>query len=158
MIDKKSNYLKLLENLDSLLEFDHYEMSILANTSALLKQSLKDINWVGFYILDKDTLYLGPFQGKVACTTIRVGYGVCGTSVAQKETIVVPNVHEFQGHIPCDENTNSEIVIPIFIDDLTYGVLDVDSRKFKRFSAIDKRFLEQIAVIVAKYIKRAKDL
>jgi len=157
MIDKKTNYLNLLENLDNLLEHDHFEMSILANSSALIKQMLKNINWVGFYILVEDELYLGPFQGKVACTPIRVGYGVCGTCVKNKDTIVVPDVHEFPGHIPCDESTNSEIVIPIFIDDVIYGVLDLDSKKINRFSSIDKRFLEQIAITISKHLKRETD-
>lgn len=157
MIDKKTNYLNLIESLENLLETDHFEMSILANSSALIKEMLKDINWVGFYILVDDELFLGPFQGKVACTTIRVGYGVCGTSVQNRETIVVPNVHEFPGHIPCDESTNSEIVIPLFIDNKVYGVLDLDSKKLNRFSSIDKRFLEQAAIIISRNLKRLKN-
>lgn len=157
MINKKTNYLNMLNAIDLLLEPDHFEMSILANSSALMKEMIKNINWVGFYILKNDVLLLGPFQGKVACTSIRVGYGVCGTSILLKESILVPNVHEFHGHIPCDEGTNSELVIPLFINDTIYGVLDIDSKKLNRFSAIDKRFLEQAAVIISKYIKRCKD-
>jgi GAF domain-containing protein len=157
MVDKKTNYLNLLDSLNNLLEFDHFEMSILANSSALIKEMIKDINWIGFYILVDDELFLGTFQGKVACTSIRVGYGVCGKSVERKETIVVPNVHEFPGHIPCDDTTNSEIVIPIFINEKIYGVLDLDSKKFNRFSSIDKRFLEQVAIIIANHLKREKE-
>jgi L-methionine (R)-S-oxide reductase len=154
MIDKKTNYLNLIENLNNLLEFDHFEISILANSSALLKQMLKDVNWVGFYILFKDELYLGPFQGKVACSSIRVGYGVCGTCVEKRVPIVVPDVHQFPGHIPCDESTKSEIVIPIFVQGKIYGVLDLDSKKPNRFTSIDLRFLEQVAVVIAKHLER----
>lgn len=154
MASKKNKYLMMNEDLDNLLEVDHFEISILANASALMKQRINDLNWVGFYILKDDNLYLGPFQGKVACNVIRVGYGVCGKSVETRQTILVENVHEFPGHIACDEDTNSEIVIPIFIDDEIYGVLDLDSKKFKRFSKIDQRFLEQTAVIISKHLKR----
>jgi GAF domain-containing protein len=154
VVDKKINYLNLIQSLDSLLESDNYEFSILANSSALLKEMLKELSWVGFYILHEDTLLLGPFQGKVACTEIKVGKGVCGTAVERKETIVVPNVHEFPGHIACDAASNSEIVIPIFIEGKTYGVLDIDSKKFNRFSSIDRRFLEQVVMIISKHLAR----
>ncbi|MDD3999528.1 MAG: GAF domain-containing protein, partial [Bacilli bacterium] len=128
-MDKKTNYLNLIENLHNLLEFDHFEMSILANSSALIKEMLKNINWVGFYILYKDELYLGPFQGKVACTNIRVGYGVVGTCVKNRASIVVSDVSQFPGHIPCDDDTKSEVVIPIFVKEKIYGVLDIDSKR-----------------------------
>lgn len=154
MSDKKTTYLNLIENLDNLLEFDHFEISILANSSALIKQTLKDVNWVGFYLLHGNELYLGPFQGKVACTTIRVGFGVCGTSVQERSSIVVPDVHSFPGHIPCDESTRSEIVIPLFVHGKIYGVLDLDSKKLNRFTSVDKRFLEQIAIIVSKHLEK----
>lgn len=157
LINKKTSYLNLINVIENLLETEHHEISILANTSALIKEHIKNINWAGFYLLKKDYLILGPFQGKVACNPIRIGFGVCGKCVENKVTIVVGNVHEFDGHIPCDETTNSEIVIPIFIDDEIYGVLDLDSKLFNRFSTVDKRFLEQIVVIIARNIKRVKE-
>jgi len=136
---------------------EHYEISLLANAAALIKQYVARINWVGFYILKNKLLILGPFQGRVACNPIRIGCGVCGRCAAEEKTIVVRNVHEFDGHIPCDEATNSEIVIPLFIEGKIYGVLDLDSKSYCRFSPVDKRFLEQIAIIIAQNIKRIKD-
>ena len=157
LINKTTNYLNLINTIENLLVTEHHEITILANASALIKEYIKNINWAGFYLLKKDFLILGPFQGRVACNPIRVGFGVCGKCVDKKETIAVSNVHEFDGHIPCDEATNSEIVIPIFIDDEIYGVLDLDSKLFNRFSTVDKRFLEQIVVIIARNIKRVRE-
>lgn len=156
-INKKSNYLTLINAIDNLLASEHYEISILANASALINEYIKNINWVGFYILKNHFLILGPFQGKIACNPIRVGSGVCGKCVEKKETIIVGNVHKFEGHIPCDEATNSEIVIPLFIDNNIYGVLDLDSKTFNRFSNVDQRFLEQIAIIINRNLKRVKE-
>lgn len=120
-------------------------ISDLANTSAYLFQRLPDLNWVGFYLKDGATLYLGPFQGKIACTEIPMGKGVCGTAAQRKETIVVPDVHEFPGHIACDEASRSEIVVPL-IDSQggVLGVLDLDSPKKARFNRQDQEFLESI--------------
>ncbi|HHX80770.1 MAG TPA: GAF domain-containing protein [Acholeplasmataceae bacterium] len=151
---KKRAYLSLIENLDNLLECDHFEMSILANSSALIKEMLKDVNWVGFYLLYDDELLLGPFQGKVACTSIRVGYGVVGTCVERREPIIVPDVNKFPGHIPCDESSRSEVVIPIFVKGKIYAVLDLDSKKLNRFSSVDLRFLEQVAMVISKHLTR----
>lgn len=155
-INKKTSYLSLINAVENLLETEHNELSILANCAALIKTFVKNINWAGFYLLKNELLILGPFQGKLACNPIRVGSGVCGKCVEARATIVVGNVHEFEGHIPCDEATNSEIVIPIFIDDEIYGVLDLDSKMFNRFSTVDRRFLEQITVIIARGVKMAK--
>ena len=115
----------LLEQLKVLIEDCDYELSILSNVSALLNQSLEDISWVGFYLYQDEQLILGPFQGKVACTNIPIGKGVCGTTAQNKTTTIVPNVHEFAGHIACDSATNSEIVVPIFVNKKLYGVLDI---------------------------------
>jgi GAF domain-containing protein len=156
-INKKTSYLSLINAIENLLETEHNELSILANCAALIKTFVKNINWAGFYLLKNELLILGPFQGKLACNPIRVGSGVCGKCVEARATIVVGNVHEFEGHIPCDEATNSEIVIPIFIDDEIYGVLDLDSKMFNRFSTVDRRFLEQITVIIARGVKMAKE-
>lgn len=138
----------LLEQLKVLIEDCDYELSILSNVSALLNQSLEDISWVGFYLYQDDQLILGPFQGKVACTNIPIGRGVCGTTAQNKTTTIVPNVHEFAGHIACDSATNSEIVVPIFVNEKLYGVLDIDSISFDRFSEQDQLKLEQAMTIL----------
>lgn len=138
----------LLEQLKVLIEDCDYELSILSNVSALLNQSLEDISWVGFYLYHDDQLILGPFQGKVACTNIPIGKGVCGTTAQNKTTTIVPNVHEFAGHIACDSATNSEIVVPIFVNEKFYGVLDIDSISFDRFNEQDQLKLEQAMTIL----------
>ena len=138
----------LLEQLKVLIEDCNYELSILSNVSALLNQSLEDISWVGFYLYQDDQLILGPFQGKVACTNIPIGKGVCGTTAQNKTTTIVPNVHEFAGHIACDSATNSEIVVPIFVNEKFYGVLDIDSISFDRFNEQDQLKLEQAMTIL----------
>lgn len=138
----------LLEQLKVLIEDCDYELSILSNVSALLNQSLEDISWVGFYLYQDGQLILGPFQGKVACTNIPIGRGVCGTTAQNKTTTIVPNVHEFTGHIACDSATNSEIVVPIFVNEKLYGVLDIDSISFDRFNEQDQLKLEQAMTIL----------
>ena len=146
------NYDLLAKQLDSLLKGVDKEISKLANASAFLFISLEDVSWVGFYLLDNNYLYLGPFQGKVACTVIPVGKGVCGTAVANKETILVKNVHEFPGHIACDSESNSEIVIPIYKNKDLYMVLDIDSKSLNRFSELDKIGLEKITKVISENI------
>lgn len=147
---KITDYRLLSKQLNTLLEGVEKEISKLANASAFLYNSLDDVSWVGFYLIDKDYLYLGPFQGKVACTVIPVGKGVCGTAVAKKETILVKNVHEFPGHIACDSESNSEIVIPIYKNKDLYMVLDIDSKSLNRFNESDKDGLEEIAKIIGE--------
>ena len=120
----------------------------LANASALLNLHIKNINWVGFYILDNNYLYLGPFIGKPACTKIKVGCGVCGTCIKENKTIIVPNVHEFEGHIACDSESNSEICVPIHINNELFGLLDIDSTVFNRFNNDDKLILEEFVKIL----------
>jgi GAF domain-containing protein len=114
----------------------------LAQSSALFMQLLPDLNWAGFYLLKGGELVLGPFQGKVACVRIKVGSGVCGTAAAKRATLVVPNVHEFSGHIACDSASNSEIVVPLLLRGELLGVLDLDSPKLNRFDAADAAGLE----------------
>jgi len=116
--------------------------SNLSNACALLYKELKPW-WVGFYIIEGNNLHLGPFQGPVACTTIPKGKGVCGTAWQKEKSIVVPNVHLFSGHIACSEVSNSEIVVPIFIDNKIWGVLDIDSANFDTFDATDALELEK---------------
>ena len=120
----------------------------LANTSAAIWLGLEDINWAGFYILEEETLVLGPFQGKPACIEIPVGRGVCGTAVKEKKTQLVYDVHQFPGHIACDGASNSEIVIPLFKDGRVWGVLDIDSPIIGRFSEDDRVGLEALARVV----------
>ena len=134
---------KLLKNqLISLAEEEANYLPLLSNASALIFEGLTDLNWTGFYLMNKGALLLGPFQGKVACIRIPLGKGVCGTAAAKNETILVDNVHEFPGHIACDGASNSEIVIPIHYNGEVAGVLDIDSPKFSRFSETDRLGLE----------------
>ncbi len=145
-------YKNLIMQLESLSEGVTYPVTILSNAAAILFNSLKDINWAGFYILQDDTLLLGPFQGKPACMKIPVGKGVCGTAVARNETVLVRDVHEFPGHIACDSASNSEIVVPIHSNGAFYGVLDIDSPNVGRFTDDDRRGLEEFVAVLEKYI------
>jgi GAF domain-containing protein len=120
----------------------------LAQTSALLMQALPDLNWAGFYLLKGEQLVLGPFQGKVACVRIALGKGVCGTAAARRESVVVPNVHDFPGHITCDSASNSEVVVPLLHRGELLGVLDLDSPTLNRFDADDASGLEQAVKIL----------
>lgn len=156
--DKNESYELLCSQLEALLDNETNLIANLSNTSALLNQGLKDINWVGFYLLDNDVLHLGPFQGKVACMHILVGKGVCGTAVTKDQTILVENVHKFQGHIACDSASNSEIVIPIHRGGQILGVLDIDSPSVSRFDSTDKVYLERIVAILEKSINQRFNL
>ena len=122
-------------------------VSNLSNVSAIINQ-LDDINWCGFYLVEGDTLYLGPFQGEVACTMIPKGKGVCGASFERKQTIVVDDVNSFKGHIACSSLSKSEIVIPIIKNDEVKGVLDIDSPIYNRFNKNDKEQLEIVVKII----------
>lgn len=135
---------EIIAQVREFVHSDDWEMSILANVSALINEHLNNLNWVGFYLWREGRLQLGPFQGKVACTQIESGKGVCGTSFKNAKTIRVPNVHEFPGHIACDSASNSEIVVPLFIQDKLAGVLDLDSPQFDRFTLEDQLLLENI--------------
>jgi GAF domain-containing protein len=141
--DKGKNYDLLKKQLISLLEGEPNFIANLSNASALLNQFLDRINWVGFYLVDKDELVLGPFQGLPACVRIPFGKGVCGTSALQKQTIRVEDVHQFPGHIACDAASQSEIVIPIIKNGQLIGVLDIDSPEKNRFDELDERKLEE---------------
>lgn len=143
----------ILNELNSLCSGCKNNISMLSNACALLNERLEDINWVGFYLIDKNELILGPFQGKVACESIAIGKGVCGTSYQKRMLLNVDNVHEFPGHIACDSRSNSEIVIPLQFNGKCFGVLDIDSTSFSRFSRQDEEILQQAADIIAKSIK-----
>lgn len=136
------DYQLLCAELRALTEGIPYETANLANASALLWDSLDRINWAGFYKMENGALILGPFQGKPACIRIEVGKGVCGTAVAENATQRVADVHAFPGHIACDSASNSEIVVPIRVDGKVWGVLDIDSPNFHRFSPEDQAGLE----------------
>ena len=136
------NYEMIIKQLSALTEGVPYETANLANASALLWQELDRINWAGFYKMCDGQLVLGPFQGKPACTLIPVGRGVCGTAVAQDKTQLVPDVHQFPGHIACDCASNSEIVVPIHAGGKVWGVLDIDSPELGRFTQQDQEGLE----------------
>lgn len=139
-----SNYDLMIKQVESLAEASRNYLPLMSNISALLFESLKDINWAGFYLVNNENLLLGPFQGKIACVNIEKGKGVCGTALLKDETIVVDNVHEFEGHIACDSASNSEIVIPIHHNNKVIALLDIDSPVFNRFTNQDKIGLENL--------------
>jgi len=141
--DKPQQYAHLCEQLGALIAGESDWIANLANAAALLYDVLPEVNWAGFYLLKHGELVVGPFQGKPACVRIALGRGVCGTAAQQRTTIVVPNVHEFPGHIACDSASNSEIVVPMLRGHELLGVLDIDSPKLARFDAEDRLGLEQ---------------
>jgi L-methionine (R)-S-oxide reductase len=144
--DKATAYAQLERTLQALLAGEPDPVACAANMSALLYWSLPQLNWVGFYLLEERSgdLLVGPFQGKPACVRIALGQGVCGTAAAQRATVVVPDVHEFPGHIACDSASNSEVVVPILDGDRLLGVLDLDSPVTGRFDEADARGLEAL--------------
>ncbi len=151
-ISLEEQYNLLVKQVKSLLNKDDNIITNLANLSAALKQTFYKISWVGFYLFDGKKLYLGPFQGKVACTEIKIGDGVCGTSAKKRETIIVPDVDKFPGHIACDVESRSEIVVPIYKDEQLFGVLDIDSNDYNSFNDVDKKYLEEIIIFLIKEI------
>lgn len=140
---KEEQYLSLLPQIKGLLEGETDEIANLANISAALKEQFGWL-WVGFYLVKGDELVLGPFQGPVACTRIRMGRGVCGTSWKEAKTLIVPDVEKFPGHIACSSLSKSEIVVPIFRNGAVIGVLDVDADQLNQFDTTDQCFLEEI--------------
>ena len=147
-----TNYKLLCAQLEALTEGVPHEVANLANASALIWQNLKDINWAGFYKMEKGILVLGPFQGKPACIEIAVGRGVCGTAVAEDRTQLVYDVHEFPGHIACDSASNSEIVVPIHVGGEIWGVLDIDSPNVGRFTEADREGMEALVKVLEKVL------
>ncbi|MCR5355074.1 MAG: GAF domain-containing protein [Lachnospiraceae bacterium] len=146
------NYKLLVSQAESIIENVPYTVTNLANISALIYEELSDLNWAGFYLMRDGKLILGPFQGKLACTQIPIGKGVCGTAIAENKTMLVENVHEFPGHIACDSASNSEIVIPVRHDGEVIGVLDIDSPLVGRFSEEDKAGLEKLVSVLEAHI------
>ena len=145
---KRELYDQLAAQLSSLLAGEGDLIANAANCSSLIFHTLPDLNWAGFYFVKDGGLVLGPFQGKPACVRIRVGQGVCGAGAAKCETVIVPNVHEFPGHITCDSASNSEIVVPLMKDSRLIGVLDIDSPSPSRFDQQDAEGLEQLVRIL----------
>lgn len=142
----------VLVQLGALMKDEPNVIANLANASALLKHSLPDTNWAGFYLFDGKELVLGPFQGLPACIRIPLNRGVCGTAATERRTLVVGDVHAFPGHISCDVASNSEIVIPLLKNDQLLGVMDIDSPLKHRFDDDERRFLERFAVMVSEVI------
>ncbi len=148
-LGKEEKYSSFLLQVQSLIEGETDEVAVLANVSAALRQTF-NFFWVGFYrVIDSNTLLLGPFQGDIACFRIEKGKGVCGTAWQQKKTVIVPDVHQFKGHIACSVLTNSEIVVPVFDsqNEVKY-VLDIDSTEFNQFDEVDQKYLEKLALII----------
>ena len=152
-MDRKVDYSLLLAQLKALTEDVPYETANLSNASALLWQTLPDINWAGFYKMEQGALVLGPFQGKPACIKIPVGRGVCGTAVQKNQAQLIKNVHEFPGHIACDSASMSEIVIPIHTGGKIWGVLDIDSPYENRFTEEDLTGLQIFTAEMGKILR-----
>ena len=144
---KPEQYAQLAQQARALLSGEHDRIANAANLSALVYHALPDLNWVGFYFFDGRELVVGPFQGKPACVRIPLGKGVCGTAAARRETVLVPDVHAFPGHIACDSASNSEVVVPIVAGGRLLGVLDLDSPVKRRFDADDARGLERLVEV-----------
>lgn len=146
--DKEGIYQSLLPQLQALCSGEDNLTANLANISAALKETF-NWWWIGFYLVQNDQLIVGPFQGPVACTRIPKGKGVCGTSWEKQQTVIVPNVDEFPGHIACSSASKSEIVVPIIKDATVVGVLDADSELLAHYDSVDQQYLEQLADFIA---------
>ncbi|MBQ6540018.1 MAG: GAF domain-containing protein [Oscillospiraceae bacterium] len=151
----KTDYDLLNRQAESLIKDVPYLISNLANISALIYETLEDINWAGFYLAEGDKLYLGPFQGKTACVEIPFGRGVCGTAATENKTQLVADVHKFPGHIACDSASQSEIVVPVNHGGRVIGVLDIDSPVLGRFSGEDEAGLEELVHILERELNKS---
>ena len=152
-------YAQLLPQITSLLQGETDPVANMANLAAVLYHNLQQINWAGFYVRREDELVLGPFQGKPACVRLKRGRGVCWAAVEKRETLIVPDVHTFAGHIACDSASQSEIVVPILKETDVWGVLDIDSPVKARFDETDQAFLEQtVNIFVTATFARSKQI
>lgn len=149
--EERLKYMLIL--LKGQLSSENDPLANLSNASGIIKACIDRINWAGFYILRGDNLVLGPFQGLPACNRIEIGKGVCGSSIKDMKTILVDDVNLFEGHIACDSASKSEIVIPIILGGIPFGVLDIDSPEKRRFTSLEKDYLEKFVEILNKYIK-----
>jgi len=154
----EEKYRELIPQMETLLSKDDFTVTTLSNFTAALKQTFEKISWVGFYLRKGEYLYLGPFQGKVACTQIKIGHGVCGTSAEKKETVIVPDVDKFPGHIACDSLSRSEIVLPILKNGELFGVLDLDSASYNSFNETDGKHLETLGRILLEKISDERSI
>ena len=155
--DQEALYSLMTSQLEALVA-DCPPISALANAAALIWDALTDINWAGFYLLKENMLHLGPFQGKTACTLIPVGRGVCGAAAAAREIQLVPDVHQFPGHIACDSASNSEIVLPLIKDGRLLGVMDIDSPRFARFDRVDANGLNRMCDVLTRAVDWSQGL
>ena len=147
---KTEIYRQLLAQLAAVFVGERDGLANMSNMSALIYSSLPALNWAGFYLLREGGLVLGPFQGKAACVRIALGQGVCGTAAQRRETVIVPDVHAFPGHIACDSASRSEIVVPLIHQDRVLGVLDLDSPQLARFDQEDANNLNEIVELLMK--------
>ena len=147
-MEKEMVYEQAIEKVTERTREESDLIANLANTSAILAESMEDINWVGFYLYKEGELVLGPFQGRPACVRIEIGKGVCGAAFLKNEPVIIPDVMKFPGHIACDARSKSEIVIPLHFMDKRVGVLDIDSPIVGRFDEEDLRYLKKIAKIL----------
>jgi len=153
---KSEAYETVYRQIDALLSGESDAIANLANSASVLKYSLNYVSWVGFYMLRGEELVLGPFQGKPACVRIRLGNGVCGSAATSRRTILVPDVEKFPGHIVCDPDSRSEIVVPIISNDVVRGVLDLDSSSVNAFDSVDQSNLERIAAMISRKVFSAR--
>jgi GAF domain-containing protein len=144
-MEKAELYRQLEEQARGLIAGERDPIANAANFSALIWQTLPDINWAGFYFRRSGWLVLGPFQGKPACSRLQMGHGVCGTAAKQNKTLIIPDVHKFDGHVACDEASNSELVVPLLNHGIVTGVIDIDSPLFDRFDEVDAKGIEALA-------------
>ena len=151
-MDKIEKYILLEKQVKALIEEETDIIANLANTAAIIHETF-GFWWTGFYIVKGNTLVLGPFQGPVACTRIPFGKGVCGTAWQRRATVVVPDVEQFPGHLACSSLSRSEIVVPVFIKDNVFGVLDIDSKELATFDDTDKEYLQRIVSLLAQPIE-----
>ena len=151
-LDKTEKLASMVRVIQGQPQHESNALALIANSTAIMAAYLDDINWIGFYILRNNELVLGPFQGKPACSRIKVGEGVCGTSVKDEKTMLVKDVDEFQGHIACDSASRSEVVVPIVHNGQVIAVLDCDSPSLDRFSRAEAHAFEEIAKVLAEYI------
>jgi GAF domain-containing protein len=150
---REGNYRLMVEVVKTVFEDETDVIAVLANISAIINVYVDEINWAGFYLLRGKELVLGPFQGQPACSRIAEGRGVCGRAVLDRRPLIVPNVHEFPGHIVCDAGSNAELVVPIFRHGAVFGVLDLDSPRLNRFSALEETYLSQICRLLGDFLE-----
>lgn len=152
-LDLEERLKTMVQMLEGLVSGDEEDITKLCNASALINALLGRVNWCGFYLNRNNELILGPFQGMPACTKIQIGKGVCGAAAKEKKVLRIDNVHEFEGHIACDAASNSEIVLPIIVNDKVLGVLDIDSDEFNRFAEIEEKYLVEAVEVLIKFVK-----